>query len=85
MATLEDEMGEITSFVDRYRAKYNVVPANKEPLELSGEAFGEGHVTLYQSLIPATPAYGAWSSLNDAAVRQLVLDQVRRDRYVLDQ
>ncbi|MBI2102966.1 hypothetical protein HYT55_03950 [Candidatus Woesearchaeota archaeon] len=83
--TAQRELKEITDFVTEYRAKYGITPSMHEKgPSLSGEAFGEGLITLYQCLIPVVDGHGVWTALNDAAIRQTVLEQVRKDGYVIE-
>lgn len=83
--TPEEEIKEIADFVTQFRQKYQVIPAGQEYRQsLSEEGFGEGHIILYQCLIPTLEGYGAWSSLKDNNIRQMVLEQIEKDRYVLN-
>lgn len=79
----EQELEVITNFVYAYRMKYDVTPTAHPKSSLSGEGFGEAHVTLYHELIPTLEGYGVWKALEDEAIRQMVLGQVREDQDVL--
>lgn len=83
--TLEEEMKEIADFVTQFRQKYEIIPARQEYRpSLSEEGFGEGYIILYQCLIPTLEGCGAWSSLKDDNIRQMVLKQIEKDQYVLN-
>ncbi len=76
----EEEMHFIRSFVEEYRSEHNVTPTlGERRMELSEEAFGEGHIALYQNLIPTTEGYGMWGQLQDATIRQMVVAEIRKD------
>ncbi len=82
-AIRETETEIIRDFVYRFREQRGEQATPYQKTSLSGEAFGEGFVTLYQGLIPVTEGYGVWKSLEDDKTRHMVLKQVVKDQYVL--
>ncbi len=77
------EMDVIRDFIYRFREQRGTMITPYQKTNSSGEHFGEGVVTLYESLIPVTEGYGVWKSLEDDEIRRMVLKQVVKDQYVL--
>lgn len=57
----------IREFVEWYRRKYDIQGWNDNPMEPSGEMFGEFNALLFHSLVVTRFRRGAWLELRDGS------------------